>query len=110
MAKVPPDLNEPQIFAKPWGMAEQFTCAVCRETFDKGWTDEEAAAELGEVFPGFEPDDCGVVCDDCYKKMMPKPLTATEQRLADFIVSTPEWQATLRAVEDNILYGTPLPT
>jgi hypothetical protein len=48
---------------------EKFTCAVCEETFDQGWSEEEAKAELAETFPGFVPADCALVCDDCYKKM-----------------------------------------
>jgi hypothetical protein len=92
-------------------MAENdYTCAVCQETFDKGWADEEAAAELGANFPGFAPDDCGLVCDDCYKKMVPAPLTPLQREMMDLIASTPAFKAAQRAIEDNILYGTPLPT
>lgn len=50
-------------------MPEQYTCEACGETFDKGWSDEEAILELEEEFPGFATSDCGLVCDDCYKKM-----------------------------------------
>ena len=28
------------------GKGEQYTCACCRGTFDKGWSDEEALAEF----------------------------------------------------------------
>lgn len=47
----------------------QFTCALCHDTFDKGWSEEESQAELAETFPGFKPDECDLVCDDCYKLM-----------------------------------------
>ena len=50
-------------------MSNQYICALCKRTFDKGWSDEEAKTELNENFPGFETDDCDLVCDDCYKKM-----------------------------------------
>jgi len=53
--------------------AETFTCARCGETHDKGWSDAEAAAEAQENFPGIDitdPDEAGVVCDDCYKYLM----------------------------------------
>ena len=50
-------------------MKEQYTCAVCKETFETGWTNEEAEVELAETFPGYTPAECSVVCDDCYKKM-----------------------------------------
>jgi hypothetical protein len=47
-----------------------FTCACCGRSFKRNWSDEEAAAELGQRFPGFEPDDCALVCDDCYKALL----------------------------------------
>lgn len=34
----------------------------------EGLTDDEAAEQLQDEFPGFAPDDCDLVCDDCYKK------------------------------------------
>ena len=51
----------------------QFTCESCGGTFDKGWSDEEAAAEAQGNFPGInvsDPDEAGVVCDDCYQHIM----------------------------------------
>ena len=54
-------------------VTETFTCASCHGTFDKGWTDEEAAAEAGEFFPGInvtDPAEAGVVCDGCYQHIM----------------------------------------
>jgi hypothetical protein len=50
-------------------MSDKYKCAVCDGIFTKGWTDEEAAAELGQKFPGVSTDNCDLVCDDCYKKM-----------------------------------------
>ena len=44
----------------------QYRCEMCREAFGYGWTEEEAKAEADKN--GFDTDDCGVVCDDCYKK------------------------------------------
>ena len=46
--------------------ANVFTCAMCGETFQKEWSDEEAQFEAGEN--GLSVDECGLVCDDCYKK------------------------------------------
>ncbi len=51
-------------------MPDTYQCASCDGVFDKGWSDEEAAAERDENFPGLEPEDQAVVCDDCYRKMM----------------------------------------
>jgi len=47
----------------------QYRCDACGGVFDKGWSDDEAAAELSENFPGFTPEDSGIVCDSCYKQM-----------------------------------------
>lgn len=47
----------------------QYRCARCDGVFEKGWTDEEASAELGELFPGSMPSDCDQVCDGCFKEM-----------------------------------------
>jgi DNA-directed RNA polymerase subunit RPC12/RpoP len=54
-------------------MSETFTCENCGKTFPKGWTDEEAAAEAEELFPGLDasdPAEAGVVCDECYERIM----------------------------------------
>lgn len=43
----------------------QYLCEMCGYVFDSGWSDDEAKAEA-EV-KGLDIDDCGIVCDDCYK-------------------------------------------
>lgn len=48
---------------------ETFTCAHCRETFPKAWTEEERDAEA--IDNGFDlASDNVIVCDDCYLKIM----------------------------------------
>ena len=54
-------------------MTDKYQCAECDGVFDKGWSDEEAAAERDEVFPDLEPEDSAVVCEDCYRKMRGLP-------------------------------------
>ena len=46
----------------------EYECAICKGIFEKQLTDEEAAEQLKDEFPGFTPDECDIVCDDCYKK------------------------------------------
>lgn len=47
----------------------QYQCSVCGGIFDKGWSDEQAVEELKKNFSGSgDPDDCDILCDDCYKK------------------------------------------
>jgi hypothetical protein len=48
---------------------KQYTCAICNGTFNMGWSDDEAIAELKEEFPGVDIEDCSIVCDNCYKRM-----------------------------------------
>ena len=45
----------------------EYKCAFCGGVFLKGWSDEESEKELNEDFPGWTPEDCNLVCDDCYK-------------------------------------------
>ncbi len=53
---------------------DQYQCDACGEVYDKGWSDEEAAAEYATMHgraPDLGPDDHqdAVVCDDCFKAM-----------------------------------------
>lgn len=43
-------------------------CAMCRGPLSEESDEEKMRAELHENFPGFEPEDCDVICDDCYQK------------------------------------------
>ncbi len=49
-------------------MSEQYTCTMCKRTFNKGWSDEEALAE--RTANGFDHTECDLVCDDCFQKVM----------------------------------------
>lgn len=45
-----------------------FTCTMCGRTYSKAWSDAEALAESKALF-GDVP--CAVVCDDCYRGVVP---------------------------------------
>ncbi len=47
----------------------QYRCAACGGIFHNDWSAKNAEAELSVKFPDFTPDDCDIVCDDCYKAM-----------------------------------------
>jgi rubredoxin len=48
----------------------EYRCAVCGMVYEKGQTDEEAEEELHNTFGAdVEPEDCDIVCDDCYIKL-----------------------------------------
>jgi hypothetical protein len=44
----------------------QYRCEMCQGVFDEGWSDEEAHKEADAN--GLDPAECGICCDDCYKK------------------------------------------
>jgi hypothetical protein len=49
----------------------EFTCAECGETYGRQRTEEEALEEKDALFPDVPIEDCAIVCDDCFKKLMP---------------------------------------
>jgi hypothetical protein len=94
----------------------EYQCAMCRGVFEYGWSDERATTELANNFPGFEKDDCAVICDDCYQgtglfcgppedpyKDVPKHIR--EVYRAAMNVAAKE---IYEAWENHILYGAPL--
>lgn len=50
--------------------APTFTCEMCGGTFGKAWSDEEAEAEKVELFPLVAREDCAMICDDCFNRVM----------------------------------------
>lgn len=51
-------------------MSDEFTCAVCGGTFERG-SEEEAIAELREVWGDVPKERCDEVCDTCWDKIKP---------------------------------------
>ncbi len=49
----------------------KYTCAMCRQTYTKEITDEEAMQETQQYFPETKQEECGVVCDDCWQRIRP---------------------------------------
>lgn len=50
-----------------WACAmNEFTCAKCKETFHKGWSDEDAEKEFVNAPWNIPGDSQGLVCDDCF--------------------------------------------
>jgi hypothetical protein len=47
----------------------EYKCEACGGVFEKGWSDDEAVAELDATFGGVPVEDCAIICDDCYRKM-----------------------------------------
>lgn len=52
-------------------MNNTYICEQCGKEYEKGWSDEEAEKELKEMFGShYTPEDCAIVCEDCYKELM----------------------------------------
>jgi DNA-directed RNA polymerase subunit RPC12/RpoP len=48
---------------------DTYRCAVCGETFQKGWSDAEAVAEMEARFGPVPEEMRAVVCDDCDRRI-----------------------------------------
>lgn len=49
---------------------ETFTCQQCGDTFEKAWSDADAAAEALELW-GPDPQAMVLLCDDCFRGVVP---------------------------------------
>jgi len=55
-------------------VTDTYTCVMCRETFEKSISDEEAMAEYRHDFPDLPKDEPKeIVCDDCYRVVTSTP-------------------------------------
>jgi hypothetical protein len=60
-------------------MSNEYQCCVCGGTFLKTVSDEEVIAELTRDFPGYSVEECGLVCDDCYKRNIDEKYITTSK-------------------------------
>ena len=63
-----------------------YLCAMCNEVYEKGRSDEEAAAELLRDFGHVPVEECDLVCDTCYATtgLREFALSAQEQLRLEF--------------------------
>lgn len=59
-------------------MGVKYVCDECYGQFESedDWTAADALAEKAIDFPDVPLSRCGVVCDDCYKRLVPQGLNA----------------------------------
>lgn len=50
-------------------MVDTYKCAICQEVFEEDRPLDEREAELQEKFPGYTPEECGRVCEDCWRTL-----------------------------------------
>lgn len=50
--------------------SNEFTCELCGETYEKGWTDAEMWDEAEEMFGDevLAERETAIICDDCWGK------------------------------------------
>lgn len=51
-------------------MTKTYVCDECGETYEAGWSDEEAIAEMKKEFGDIPKEDRAIVCDHCYNQLM----------------------------------------
>lgn len=56
-------------------IGDEYTCAICGKVHEIARPSDEAWAEYERNFPGVGREDCDLVCDDCYQKMMKSDFT-----------------------------------
>lgn len=49
---------------------KEYICEACGIKFTPNWTMDEAVEEMKRKFPGHRPEDCMMVCDKCYDKVL----------------------------------------
>lgn len=80
-------------------VGETFTCESCGKTFPKGWSDEEAAAEAEEFFPGInvsDPAEAGLVCDGCFEHIMARAHAEAPEMIG------PGWRGAATGGEEKL--------
>lgn len=91
------------------GIGEEYVCAMCGKTYEKGVPDSEAMAEANEYWPTLKQEEAAIVCDDCYQGIKPEehPAEYAESLLEDSL--TDEEGAfiedTAKKIIKEILYG-----
>lgn len=51
---------------------DEYTCAECNLTFEKGWSDEEAQLEKEVLWGDLHPQESTTICDDCFNQLFPQ--------------------------------------
>lgn len=52
-------------------MSDTYTCEQCGGTFEKGWSDEESAAEAQSIWGDLSTEDVALICEDCWQQIRP---------------------------------------
>lgn len=55
-------------------MNEEYTCEMCYNTYEKGWSDIEADKEAEELWRMKDATNNlqgSIICDDCFQKIHP---------------------------------------
>jgi len=47
---------------------KEYTCTICGETFEKGWSDKKALQEANQIWGKIPKEERVVICDDCFNQ------------------------------------------
>jgi hypothetical protein len=50
---------------------DEYICDECGETFEKGWSDEDAELERETLWGDLQREDAAIICDDCFDELFP---------------------------------------
>lgn len=84
------------------GVGEEYVCAMCGGTFQKGVADSEAMTEANGYWPDLKKEDAAIICDDCYQGIKPEehPVEYGKSVLDDAFV-----ELMREKIIRSILYG-----
>lgn len=53
---------------------KEYQCAVCKNIYEKGWSDKEAMQESKDIWGEIPKEERVVICDDCWKRRTPQEI------------------------------------
>lgn len=65
-----------------------YTCAMCHNTYEKDWSDEEALKEAENIFGKPVKDwkcSAEIICDDCFNKVHPSKFPVALEAVKNLI-------------------------
>ncbi len=65
--------------------SNEYKCDNCGGVFTKAWADEDAKEEYAAIFGRYVSEDDGIVCEDCYNRIMSVVNGATPDILPDTV-------------------------
>ena len=52
----------------------EYTCAICKITYEKGWSDEEQEKEMLNIWGEIPIEERVIICNGCFNKKTEKEI------------------------------------